>query len=445
MTDQLLGQKTAQNRARVLTKRFASDRSGNFTIMFTVAVVALVLAGGLAIDFSRAVTSQSTSRNALDAAILATARELANGAIEPNEAQAFLVNYLEGILATSLGSGSDFQLANFSLDNGTETITASLTHNLPMTLMAVGGVKSKKFTAESAASYGLEKTEITMTFDVTGSMRGSKIADLKRAASNGISELLTGNAVTTGNLRISIVPYAEGVNSGPLYQTVFVESEGTSGPPPKDTDPIDVSAATDKCATERKGPAQYTDDSPRVGKINRDFRLNTCPASPLIPLTSNKALLLNAIDDMTVGGGTAGHIGIQWAWYLISPKWADYVPAGSAAAEYTSTARKYAIIMTDGEFNIAYADLGNNETPRGQARKSMAKAKKLCANMKQKGIEIFTIGFALTQNDARETMRDCASPDTDQMTYYYEASGGLELKKVYEDIATRIKQLRLVR
>ncbi|MEZ5809940.1 MAG: TadE/TadG family type IV pilus assembly protein [Rhizobiaceae bacterium] len=426
-------------------RRYLDDRRGNFSLMFAGATVALLLAAGVAVDFSRAVSNQSTARNAMDAAILATARQLSLGNITADQAYDFLKTYLEGTLDDEVGPGREYQIVNFSIDPVAEKISADLKSDMPLTFMTLAGLRSKTITSGSTAVYGVDETEVVMTFDVTGSMKGSKIADLRRAAASGIDELLSGAAENSGKLRIGIVPYAEGVNTGPLYETVFVETKDSSGPPPKDTDPIAASAAADNCSTERKGSGQFTDDSPRVGKVNRDFRLAACPAAPLMPLTTDKEALKTAVGNMTEGGGTGGHIGIQWAWYLISPKWADYMPAGSAPAAYGADVRKFAIIMTDGEFNVAYEGVPKNDSQYNQAKKSMAKARKLCTNMKKKGIKIFTIGFALSERNARQLMKDCASPDTQDMTYFHEASGGNELKKVYSDIATSIKQLRLVR
>ncbi len=433
---------------RRLLRKFAEDRSGNFSLMFAAGSISIMLAAGFAIDFGRLSTSNSTSANAVDAAILAAARDLMLGRIEADEAYDFVKAYLEGTLGVDIGPDKEYQITHFSIDTVNEKISVDLTRDMPMTFMALAGKKTQTNTASGSALYGIDTTEVVMTFDVTGSMGGRKINDLKTAATSGIADLLGGSAAN-GKLRVAMVPYAEGVNTGPLYQTVFVENEDTSGAPPVD-DPSAIpggegSAAADNCSTERKGQGQFTDDSPRKGKINRDFRLRRCPASPLIPLSANASMLQDAVGDMTTGGGTGGHIGIQWAWYLMSPKWADYLPAGSKPADYGGDVRKFAVLMTDGEFNVAYAGVPKDSSQYRQARKSMAKARKLCGNMKNKGIEIFTIGFALNNRDAKELMRDCASTDTDEITYYHQAGNGDELRRIYKDIAVSIKQLRLVR
>ncbi len=429
-------------------RRFAGDCAGNFSLMFAAGSISIMLAAGFAIDFGRLATSHSASSNAMDAAVLATARALMFGKIEPKDAYDYLESYLEGTLGVEIGPNQEYQITKFSLDTVNEKVTANLTRKIPLSFMVLTGKKSQKHTASSTALYGIDTTEVVMTFDVTGSMRGKKINDLKLAAISGIEDLLSGSAAD-GKLRIATVPYAEGVNTGPLQNTVFAESKDSSGTPPVDDPSLPPGAGSvsvaDKCSTERKGPEQFTDANPLRGKINRDFRLRRCPTSELIPLTADKDKLQTSVSVMTTGGGTGGHIGIQWAWYLMSPLWTSYLPADSEPAEYGGDVRKFAVIMTDGEFNVAYAGVPKNSSQYRQARKSMAKARALCANMKNRGIEVFTIGFALNNRDARQLMRDCASNNTDDVTYYFEAGNGAELKRVYKDIAVSIKQLRLVR
>ena len=48
-------------------------------------------------------------------------------------------------------------------------------------------------------------------------------------------------------------------------------------------------------------------------------------------LSANLAALKKAVEKFSANGSTAGHIGIQWSWYMLSPKWRDVLPK---AAEY---------------------------------------------------------------------------------------------------------------
>lgn len=432
-------------RPYTLIRNFVADQSGQFALLFGAAALVGIVAVGLSVDLTRAYSNHAEMRDGLDAAVLATSRAITSGDIKPEDAEEYLEQYLEGILGISIGAGQEYQFAKLKIDQKTQTVSAILTRDVPLAFMSAAGIKSKRVSSESTALFGFSRAEIAMTFDVTGSMAGSKISDLRNAAEQGIKDLLAGNVFGNDLIKIAVVPYAEGVNAGPLAYTAFVEDEKTNGPPPKDTDPIAAATPPDLCTTERKGAGQFKDDNPSKGRINRDFRLDTCPAAPLVPLTTDFSVLKNTVDDLFAAGGTAGHVGIQWAWYLLSPKWADYMPAISIPAAYSAETRKFAIIMTDGEFNVAYAGVDKKNSQFGQAKKSMQYARKLCDNMKKQGIEVFTIGFALKEKDAKSVMKDCASPDTPQMTYYYETNSGDELKDAYADIAYRIKKLRLVR
>ena len=105
---------------------------------------------------------------------------------------------------------------------------------------------------------------------------------------------------------------------------------------------------------------------------------------------------------------------------------------------------KFAIIMTDGQFNTAYAGVNGGNVRGGQKNKSSNYAVTLCERMKNDDIEVFTIGFKLKEKQAKETMAACASPERDGIQFHYQVSTGTELKKAYRTIAQMIQTLRLV-
>jgi hypothetical protein len=306
--------------------------------------------------------------------------------------------------------------------------------------------------ATAAASYGGgadETVEVAMAFDVTGSMAGSKIAALKRAAEAGIDILLENS---DGRVRIAAVPYAAAVNVGPARSKFIYRDDGDpyAVPPAYDpARPVFVKGGKkerDACATERKGDWKApTAAGPETAMVNRDGRLpeHACPSAAIVPLTSDAGTLLDTVDGFTAGGTTAGHIGIQWAWYMLSSGWSASLPEGSGAGEGESV-HKYAVIMTDGEFNTAYA--GTEDVDRSdEARKNSAgMAVALCKAMRAQHIDVFTIGFGLNDQNARKMLQACASPAHDGMKFYYSVSTGNELVDVYKEIASTIKRLRLV-
>ena len=107
--------------------------------------------------------------------------------------------------------------------------------------------------------------------------------------------------------------------------------------------------------------------------------------------------------------------------------------------------QKYVILMTDGEFNTAYANVKKKDWEAGnQGGKSRTHTDNLCGNVKGQNIKIFTIGFQLYDAKALAMLKDCATPDDGDITYHYEPETGAELKETYKEIARTIQSLRLI-
>ena len=223
------------------------------------------------------------------------------------------------------------------------------------------------------------------------------------------------------------------------------------------------------CVGERQGPNKHTDEaaSPTSNFVTQTYvekssitltyyNANTASAASslcstpvsgtVLPLTSDKQDLLNMIGGLTTGGGTAGHVGTAWAYYMLSPEWSSIVPDGSEAVAYgTPKVKKIAILMTDGEYNYTYDNKGiavgnNNAGPSANGNSSSAQAIATCNQMKQDGIEVYTVGFDLGGNQtAINTLKVCASSNDKA----YVAENGAALRLVFRDIAIKLTDLHL--
>jgi hypothetical protein len=86
--------------------------------------------------------------------------------------------------------------------------------------------------------------------------------------------------------------------------------------------------------------------------------------------------------------------------------------------------------MTDGEYNKKYS-----------GSSSANQAREICTNMKAAGIEVYTVGFEISEGgEADETMELCASSED----HYYHATDGDTLRAAFRDIALKIATLRPV-
>ena len=464
-------------RFRVLAGRsagdFIRDRRGNFAVMFGVVVAVVAMAVGFGVDTLQLFNAKAALRAAVDAAVTSTARDLTTGVIKPADANktvnAFLsANGNGGILSTG-----GIVLDTLVVNQTAKTVEATAHVDVALFFPLFGTDKTRRVNNTTAALYSDKTVEVAMMLDVTGSMRKTwtkdKIGDLQAAAGFAVGELLKANIDgIKPRVRVAIVPYAEAVNAGKLAETtVFVEKAGGPDLPPAADAPVEVSAssAPDNCATERKmpdGTADFTDYSPLAtrldqqnkpyyAKVNRDDRLSVCPQAALVPLTADKQKLLDAIEAFRADGVTAGGIAAQWGYYMLSPNWRPAIQnaaLGDGPADYNAKkVAKVAILMTDGQFNTAFAGI-EGSPQMAQGAKAREYAENICTNMKTSGIAVFTIGFDLPAGEAGEArgvLKDCASKDTGSMRHFYDVSTGPELKAAFAEIVRNTEQLALTK
>lgn len=155
-----------------------------------------------------------------------------------------------------------------------------------------------------------------------------------------------------------------------------------------------------------------------------------CKVAPPVELTNDRKKLRRYISTLPTENYTAGHLGIAWAWYLISDRWQRIFDGDATPASFSEPDLKKAVIlMTDGSFNArGYQNLGNSE----------AQARALCDNMKAKRILIYGVAFRAPTR-GQDILRYCAS--TPQ--HFHLATNRSELETAYEDIAVELSELRI--
>jgi uncharacterized protein YegL len=311
----------------------------------------------------------------------------------------------------------------YALDLKAGTADASVTCKLPTTIAALFSLEKINIKRSSSATMNITKLDLAMMLDVSGSMSGQKIKDLKDAAKNAIDILVTPQ--TGDRVRIAFNTYSTSVNVGNYAKAV----KGTN---------YKKKSSNKNCVTERSGIAKFDDDAPASGKYMQEEKKATnnsdlwCPKSSIEPLTSTKSTLKDEIDKLQASGMTAGHLGVAWAWYLISPEWDKIWPAASKPHGYKEKdAVKAIILMTDGEFNTYY------ETGQGD---SVSQSEKLCNSMKDKGVVVYSVAFQ-APSSGKAVLKQCASSSD----HFFDASDGTELKAAYAAIASQLTNLRVTR
>ncbi|RUU80297.1 TadE/TadG family type IV pilus assembly protein [Mesorhizobium sp. M7A.F.Ca.MR.362.00.0.0] len=476
---------------------FARDRGGNFAVLFGLSASVLALAAGFSVNVSQLYNARSSLQSVVDAAVTSTARDLTTGATNEADADTSVQAFLDANSQAGILQADQIVLDRLIVDRTAKTVQADAHVDVALYFPIFGTGDMKRVTASTTALYSDKTVEVAMMLDVTKSMvkRGKvdKIGDLKAAAKNAVLTMLQKQDPQNPRIRVAIVPYASGVNAGKLAENIYAEKQGSSELPPVAGSPLLVAKTgknllpsfsdyisivgaamprPDNCATERKdknGNADMSADGPdtvrtdRNGKkyyalVNRDDHLgggmNRCPGAEVIPLTADSDALLESIEDFQSDGYTAGAIAIQWTYYMLSPQWRTAIRnaglgKGASDADPKKIA-KVAILMTDGQFNTAFAGAGDRYNSQGNLARGNAET--LCENMKNDGIEIFTIGFDLDDKDmsaterdqAKAVLKDCSSKDTSAAKrHFFDVSTGAELDDAFQEIIRNTEKVAL--
>lgn len=187
------------------TGRRTMQQGGSIGVIFALALVPLLAFAGLAVDYGRALLYRNQLGYALDTAALAVASS--TGTKQKLEAR--MRAYLDANFANEdLHDEIDFDLG----DPG-ETITAEASLRMDTTFMAVLGRRYLDISVSTTVLREISGLELAMVLDVTGSMAGTKIADLREAA-RALVRIVFDDEPAPEFLRVAVVPYSAAVNPG---------------------------------------------------------------------------------------------------------------------------------------------------------------------------------------------------------------------------------------
>jgi Putative Flp pilus-assembly TadE/G-like len=473
-----------------LAARFQQDERGSTAIMFALLITPVMFLTGMAVDFSRMVTVKTRMQTAIDAASLAGVRaQQATGANSTTYQTTATTYYnaitqsLPYVVTTKLNTPTVAATTNkYSWTAETWVRTpflsvAQIIANGPAEAGAPAGCTGSKWkcqkvvTAASVlATSGGNNTgysiETSFMLDITGSMRGQKLTDLKTATNNAI-DILVWSDQSVQTSRVAISPFAEDVRM-PTVQAYEAATGRTAVNATKQVYGYNFGAnANNLCVSERQGADRYLDTAPSASSrpvavwdyINNNgvssANCNVPAASAVQPLTSDKIVLHNLVNGLDDAGYTAGHIGTAWAWYMLSPNFNALWATANQAKPYDTNynintkvgdptkvkLKKIAVLMTDGDYNTQYTSQGILTSYFGEAAANDTatnQANALCTNMKAKGIEVYTVGFQVS-NAAKTMLTNCAT----DASHFYDATTGDSLNMAFKDIALKISQIRV--
>jgi len=500
-------------KARANARRFAQDKRGNIAIFFALALIPVLGGAAGAIDFSRAYIVRERLTSALDAAGLAVGSMTA---LPQEEFQAKAQSYFDANYPDD-ALGTPGPVAVTEQDG---QITLSATASMPTALLKIMGISELDIGATVTIARESSGIELVMVLDNTGSMAGSRLSALKTAASDLI-DILFGEDKRPDFAYVGLVPFAAAVNVGAdkinepwmdksrlssihgenfegntnifdLYDKIKNRSWNgcveTRPEPYDENDAVPVNAIGDTLWVPWFAPDEpdgsgwsssysndYLDDGWSCGsdaacqrKTAKYNNANVgswsngpqkgCNVRTITPLTNDKNLLLDEIDDMMADGMTHIPLGLAWGWRVISPS----APYTEGTAYDDKDYKKVIILLTDGENTIPEAGgwFGSNHNKseytaygylaekrlgtdhHGTAVKRLdEKTLRICDNVKEAGIRLYTITFQVNDNGTKEMMRKCAT----SANMYFNSPSSSELKEVFKTIAQELNALRIAK
>jgi Flp pilus assembly protein TadG len=485
--------------------RFLRQRRGNVAMIFALALLPIsVLAGG-AVDLNQAMNARTRLSQALDAAALAVGVQ--TSATQESATETARNFVLANYPAHEAGTIENLAVV---LDDVNDRVSVYAEARVSTLFLGLIGIDHLTVRWESEIQRARRGLELAMVLDNTGSMGGSKISSL-RSAARLLTQILFEDS-DPNRLDIGLVPFSSTVNVGTGFQRAWwldpnalspIHSENFD-PDANRWDIFDTLRNTSwaGCIEARPIPHDIQDTLPDPGQPEtlfvpyfapdesdrgsysndylddemggRDERArmrNThkytnesvsgagpnwgCSARPITPLTNQRNVIDNAIDDMIASGTTNIPIGVSWGVRLLSPT----EPFAGAAAWDDDETIKAMVILTDGDnvmtgrSNQNYSDYSGygysrdgrvgivSSSSNSLGNQLDARTEAACEYATSLGIRVYTITFQVSSSSTRTMMRDCAS----NPYLYFDSPSEEALRNAFEMIAGDLTNLRLSR
>jgi len=459
--------------------------------MVAGAMTMLLGTTGMAVDGARIYYVRDVLQRSLDAAGLAAGNAADLDNLEADAHRFFDANFSA---AGGIASAGDLVL-EISDDN--RLISLSATARIAPTFMAIFGFDSFDIAASTQITRETRGMELVLVADVTGSMAGHRIRDLRKAA-NHMVDVVYGEEETAPNLMVGVVPYITTVNIG-SHRTNWLSEAG------KDMLAFDeeheeyVHFGPDDvgwkgCVMAREDGEDLTDSVPSTapfvpylwpssnenewregdGPGDWDYEINedagykklkgrgpnvACP-SEILPLVAEKSTIKDKIEDLEPWfmGGTSSAMGLAWGWRMVSPKWRGLfggdTPDGHPVDYDDDALDKVVVVLTDGGNGFATGgkpDGGSHFTAYGRAddfagsndavvEEINTRFSKVCTAMKDEGIIIYSITFGTAiKYDTQQLFQACAT----NSSFHFHAPSGGDLDDAFDTIGRQLSNLRL--
>ncbi|MEO1397775.1 MAG: Tad domain-containing protein [Pseudomonadota bacterium] len=346
-------QKRTKNGITNRVQGFLRNEDGSLIMFSLFLIVTMLIAVGVGVDTMRYEAKRTVYQGTADRAVLAAA-DLDVFNDPTRSAEDVVHDYFRR-------SGLPSTVANVTVVPGVNghAVEVDTTVRTNTLLLQLIGVQSLEGPAPATATETVTDIEVALVLDNSGSMgSGTKMADLKEAASNFIDDVVNDDT-GEGTVAVSVVPFATQVNPGDLGQYFTLSSEhAVSSCVTFDT------AHFASTALSRTTPLTRTMHHDATNKIRPlvDYAV-TCPPMAersIMAWETDKQKLKEHINSMFPWGWTSIELGAKWGAAILDPASrtivSERISAGLAPNDvagmpfdYTrENTKKYLVIMSDG-------------------------------------------------------------------------------------------------
>ncbi|MGH6641901.1 MAG: pilus assembly protein TadG, partial [Bradyrhizobium sp.] len=337
------------------------------------------------------------------------------------------------------------------------TIVVNGSGNVPTDFMKVAGYPQIGFDSSSTAAWGNVRMRVALALDVTGSMdQDGKMTALKPAA-KALIDQIGALAKNTGDVYISVVPFAKDVNVGASnYNQTWVEwsewnanngscsgnnswayTTKSSCESAGRTWTNDNHNTWNGCVTDRDQDYDTKNTTPTSATNTKFYaeQYDACPAQ-LAPLTTNFASLKTKVDSLVPNGGTNQPIGIAWGWQSLT----QGAPLNAPAEDPNYTYKKVLIVMSDGlNTQDRWPAYGNGQV---QYNNSIDNRQKIqCDNAKAAGIIIYSMHVNTRGDPTSSVLQYCASG----LDKFSTVTSSSQIAAAFTAIGTSLSKLRVAK
>ena len=356
--------------------RFRTDESGAVVALALFIFIFMLAVAGLGIDLMRHEMKRTHLQATLDSAVLAAAgTKIKDGSNDPtNDLQQVIKDYFEA--AQVNGALDEFGDDDIKIGDGKTEALASAKLEMDTYLMRLSGVDTLTAWGTTQAAILAETLEIVLVLDVSGSMEGDRLTELKKASKKFVTTVLDNS---TGIVSFSVVPFNSNVvppreiydnltvDERHEYSTclVFQNDDFTNTA----IDPNQKYAQ--KIFTSMDHSGWHEVDFGEVGREKesgeyvghrQDTSYNrSCHNDErfeILPYATTEGAVHDKIELLTAAGGTSGDMGMKWASALLDPAFRPVVDEmGKLRVKYDGDGN----IMRDSDGKeLTYSQISND-------------------------------------------------------------------------------------